>query len=88
MTVECGVPQCSISGPLLFLLYVNVFSQVSKMLHFVLFADDTNLFYAHKNLQCVTQRVNKELDKLSNWFCSNKLSINLEKTHFMIFKPR
>ena len=73
---------------LLFLLYVNDICSVSKMLHFVLFANDPNLFYAHKILQCVTQQVNKELNKLSDWFSSNKLSINLEKTYFMIFKRR
>ena len=84
ITVECGVPQGSILGPLLFLLYVNGICNVSKILHFVLFADDTSLFYAHKNLQCLTQKVNKELNR----FSSNKLSINLEKTHSMIFKPR
>ena len=84
MIVEYGVPQGSILGPLLFLLYVNDICNVSKIRHFVLFADDTNLFYAHKNLQCLTQQVNR----LSDWFSSNKLSINLEKTHFMIFKPR
>ena len=80
MIVECGVPQGSILGPLLFLLYVNDICNVSKILHFVLFAHDTNLFCAHKNLQCLTQQVNKELNRLSDWFSSNKLSITLRPT--------
>ena len=85
MTVECGVPQGSILGPLLFYYMLNNTCNVSKILQFVLFADDTNLFYTHKNLQCLTQQVNKELNRLSYWFSSNKSSINLEKTYFIIF---
>jgi hypothetical protein len=50
MTIECGVPQGSIPGPLLFLLYVNDICNVSSIFHFVPFADDTYLFYSHKNI--------------------------------------
>ena len=86
--MECGVPQGSILGPLLFLLYVNDICNVSSVFHFVLFSDDTNLFYANKDLSSLSEHVNQELHKLSVWFSCNKLSINLKKTHFMIFRPR
>ena len=48
--VSCGVPQGSVLGPLLFLVYINDFSNWSEILDFHLFADDANLFYKHKNL--------------------------------------
>ena len=79
MTIECGVPQGSILGPLLFFLYVNDICNVSSIFPFVLFADDTNLFYSHKNISDLIDQVNRELNKLSNWFSANRLSINLKQ---------
>ena len=86
--INCGVPQGSILGPLLFLLYINDICNASDILHYVLFADDTNLFYSHKNLSFLIDQVNHELLKLSDWFAANRLSINFEKTKFMIFRPK
>ena len=88
ITINCGVPQGSILGPLLFLLYINDICNASDILHYVLFADDTNLFYSHKNLSFLIDQVNHELLKLSDWFAANRLSINFEKTKFMIFRPK
>ena len=52
------------------------------------FADDTNLFYSHKNIDTLNKTVNQELKKIARWLCANKLSLNIKKTHFIIFKSQ
>ena len=84
--VECGVPQGSILGPLLFLIYINDLCNVSKVLEFILFADDTNIFFSHNDPNFLMELVNTELKKLSCWFQANKLSINVKKSNYIIFK--
>ena len=88
--IKCGVPQGSILGPLLFLIYVNDLRNVSKALDFILFADDTNIFFLHKNLNILEKTLNEELPKLTDWCLANtsKLSINYKKSNFMIFKSK
>ena len=88
MTIKCGVPQGSVLGPLLFLIYMNDISKCSKILSFILFADDTNLFYSHKNTDVLVKTMNQELRKITSWLSANKLSLNVKKTHFMIFKTK
>ena len=83
--ITCGVPQGSILGPKLFILYINDICKVSNILNFVVFADDTNIFCAGENLQQLLEVVSVELGKLKLWFDLNKLSLNLKKTKFMIF---
>ena len=73
------MPQGSILGPLLFLLYINDLCNVSKALDFILFADDTNIFFSHNVPNQLMEIVNNELKKLSSWFQANKLSINIKK---------
>ena len=66
--IKCGVPQGSILGPLLFLLYINDLCEVSDALELILFADDTNVFFSHKNPEILMHNVNVELSKLTCWF--------------------
>ena len=86
--VSCGVPQGSILGPLLFLLYINDITNVSVILHLILFADDTSVFFSHHDPTSLTNIIQTELQKLSLWFKANKLSLNIDKTKFMVFTPR
>ncbi len=86
--VKCGVPQGSILGPLLFIIYINDCTNVSDVLDFVKFADDTNVFSSAKDEHILANILNLELAKLSDWFIANKLSLNIEKTKFIYFSKR
>ena len=84
---RCGLPQGSVLGPLLFLIYVNDLPNVSKILNFFLFADDTNIYYESDNLKNLERTVNKELQWLNHWLNVNRLALNISKTNFVIFHP-
>ena len=66
---------------------LSLVSLMANQLDFHLFADDSNLFYAHKSLLQLETTVNNELHEVFNWLCANKLSLNIEKSNYVIFRP-
>ena len=83
--IHCGVPQGSILGPLIFLIYINDIVSSSKILKFYLFADDTTIFYSTKIDAKTEQTLNTELNKVNNWLNCNKLSLNVGKSSYLKF---
>ena len=82
---NCGVPQGLILGPLLFLIDVNDFPKCLTTEKLLMFADDTNVFFSEETFEKLFAVANQQLKNIDNWLISNKLSLNIDKTHYIIF---
>ena len=89
--IRTGVPQGSILGPLLFIIYMNDINNVSSKFEAILYADDTSLSavlktFGSRNSGEISNNINKDLALFCNWLKANKLSLNIKKTKYMIFR--
>ena len=84
--ITCGVPQGLVRGPLFFFIFVNDISESSKLLSFLLFADDTNLFYSDRNPELLNQIANQESCKVADWLRADKISLNIDGFHCDVIK--
>ena len=85
LNIICGVPQGSVLGPLLFLIYINDLPNSSSKLSIYLFADDTNIYFESQSLINLQKVVNRELKHVKKWLDANELALNVDKTNFVIF---
>ena len=85
--LKSGVPQGSILGPFLFIVYINDMVRATNYFTVRLFADDTSLT-AVGDLDVLIQRINSKLPPVYEWLCSNKLTLNLSRTKYLVFQPR
>ena len=88
LPINCGVPQGSILGPILFLLYVSDAQVIMKSIHLVMYADDMKLLHKNKDVKTLISELGAELSSLDDWLLANRLSVNLEKTKFLIFASK
>ena len=88
LPLNSGVPQGSILGPLLFIIYINDIVEATNYFSVRLFADDTSLTATGKDQDVLLQRINSELPAIYEWLCANKLILNSSKTKYLVFQPR
>ena len=88
LDIECGVPQGSVLGPLVFIVYTNDLPKAVPTCKTILFADDTTVYKTGPNVKELFSVMKKDLTTLIDWFRSNKLSLNLSKTNYVLFSSK
>ena len=88
LTSTHGIPQGSVLGPPLFLIYVNEMSRVIQHSEICHFADDTNLLYSSNSMSKLSKYINHDLKLIAHWFRINRISLNLEKTEIIVFRTK
>ena len=84
-SIDCGVPQGSILGPLFFIVFMNNIFHASQSLFNILYADDTSVFLSGREIDKLIRELNAELVLVTEWLKANKLTLNPEKTYYMVF---
>ena len=88
LTVTHSVPQGSVLGPLLFLIYINDLHNTIKYSSMYYFADDTNLLYSKTSLKRINKYINHDLRLIVHWLCANRISLNFSKIEVVLFQPK
>ena len=86
LDITCGVPQGSVLGPLLFIIYTNDLPNALRDAKCILFADDTTIYMSSQNQKQLYDSMTSELNNLTDWFSANRLSLNTTKTNFIHFR--
>ena len=88
LSITHGVPQGSVLGPLLFLIYINDLNHVVKHSTVHRFCDDTNLLYSSSSLKSINKCINHDLKLIVHWLRANKISLNVNKTEIILFRHK